>query len=921
MVAVKKFPSTRTDLGFRPQNFNLNHRESKPFAGFIFVCSNGTIPDLERKIFGLPLTHAPSVRAIEQGMPLFLFNYSTRCLCGVFEAASDGGLNLDPYAWENIEVRRLGKPPVSRYPAQVRVNLKFERQPLHEETFRPVLDHIEGHKFRLELTAYQVKQLLKLFSVPEEEFFGDKSKKWLQGIGIGNYVPESPRSAFKSDSDCYSECSSKGTYYGEEESADEDGVGKDTQLYLAYGNGEQYLSDRISHLYLNDMQSINSKVTDENHGENLLHDTASLPRMPFLLDGSNSTAPYNQQSTWKRNSVRAPYGPWPETLEPTDVNQMLSRFCEADPAVNSNAVYFTQAGVHQPQREDEAEMLPFMPVHMQSPFFGYENMIYIPAPTQPRQSLNLLMQAKGSELRTAAGGLLTSKQALNSENHEKISNPRSQKLYPRHHPIYLQGPQCAPVLVPFCAARPTPVYESNHMATVLAPVFLSPFGQGLTLAQPQFSSNPVEEGGEGAVNCPQLLAGGCHNLLHNGQFPLFLVPSGIPRIPPSPPSSEPGFVEALHFNILHFARLTRPSAETQLFVEASIDCIRSCVRTKWPDADVEVFGSFATGLCLQHSDVDIAVVNAPLSPALVNMTTSQASSFLLRELGVSLKSSECCESYNVIANASVPVLKCYCRPIVNLSDPSLPVPPIAIDITIGCVENRSHEWKQAFRGPNVGKLGARQHAGGARGPNGGKLGAQQHTGGAAREYVLSKARELPALAPLVLLMKSFLHHKGLSNVYLGGLGSFSLTLLLAYYLERVRLCGEASPEKVSKNLPASQKPVSCLTDFSEELEEPFTKSNIDGLYSSYKSADVNESLGEYYVRKAAGVIEDVLALWDAGGVASLGTYLLGFLRTFGFDLDLAREKIVLKGIDGSPGGIFKRDNRHIALWIDDPLRP
>ena len=31
--------------------------------------------------------------------------------------------------------------------------------------------------------------------------------------------------------------------------------------------------------------------------------------------------------------------------------------------------------------------------------------------------------------------------------------------------------------------------------------------------------------------------------------------------------------------------------------------------------------------------------------------------------------------------------------------------------------------------------------------------------------------------------------------------------------------------------------------------------------------------------------------------------------------------IILKGIDGSLGGIYKREDPHIALWIDDPLRP
>ena len=31
--------------------------------------------------------------------------------------------------------------------------------------------------------------------------------------------------------------------------------------------------------------------------------------------------------------------------------------------------------------------------------------------------------------------------------------------------------------------------------------------------------------------------------------------------------------------------------------------------------------------------------------------------------------------------------------------------------------------------------------------------------------------------------------------------------------------------------------------------------------------------------------------------------------------------VFLKGVNGNPGGIFKRKDRHCALWIDDPLRP
>ena len=35
------------------------------------------------------------------------------------QATSDGGLNLDPYAWENTEQTKFMKGPESRYPAQV----------------------------------------------------------------------------------------------------------------------------------------------------------------------------------------------------------------------------------------------------------------------------------------------------------------------------------------------------------------------------------------------------------------------------------------------------------------------------------------------------------------------------------------------------------------------------------------------------------------------------------------------------------------------------------------------------------------------------------------------------------------------------------------------------------------------------------
>jgi hypothetical protein len=84
-------------------------------GGYIFVCNNDTMEEnLKRQLFGLPSRYRDSVRAIRPGLPLFLYNYSTHQLHGIFEAASFGGSNIDPTAWEDNKCTSE-----SRFPAQV----------------------------------------------------------------------------------------------------------------------------------------------------------------------------------------------------------------------------------------------------------------------------------------------------------------------------------------------------------------------------------------------------------------------------------------------------------------------------------------------------------------------------------------------------------------------------------------------------------------------------------------------------------------------------------------------------------------------------------------------------------------------------------------------------------------------------------
>ncbi|KAG8366774.1 hypothetical protein BUALT_Bualt16G0002700 [Buddleja alternifolia] len=127
-------------------------------GGYIFVCNNDTMQeDLKRQLFGLPPRYRDSVRAITPGLPLFLYNYTTHQLHGIFEAASFGGSNIDPTAWEDKKCK--GE---SRFPAQVRIHVRKVCKPLEEDAFRPVLHHYDGPKFRLELSVPETLDLLDL---------------------------------------------------------------------------------------------------------------------------------------------------------------------------------------------------------------------------------------------------------------------------------------------------------------------------------------------------------------------------------------------------------------------------------------------------------------------------------------------------------------------------------------------------------------------------------------------------------------------------------------------------------------------------------------------------------------------------------------------------------------------------------------
>jgi hypothetical protein len=152
--------ATAADKRFKTLPASEALPRGEPVGGYIFVCNNDTMDEnLRRELFGLPSRYRDSVRAIRPGLPLFLYNYSTHQLHGIFEAASFGGTNIDPAAWEDKKC-----PGESRFPAQVRVATRKIYDPLEEDAFRPILHHYDGPKFRLELSVTEALALLDIFA-------------------------------------------------------------------------------------------------------------------------------------------------------------------------------------------------------------------------------------------------------------------------------------------------------------------------------------------------------------------------------------------------------------------------------------------------------------------------------------------------------------------------------------------------------------------------------------------------------------------------------------------------------------------------------------------------------------------------------------------------------------------------------------
>ena len=178
------------------------------------------------------------------------------------------------------------------------------------------------------------------------------------------------------------------------------------------------------------------------------------------------------------------------------------------------------------------------------------------------------------------------------------------------------------------------------------------------------------------------------------------------------------------------------------FQQRAVELVQGLVRDLWSDALIEIYGSNYTRLALPKSDVDCVLIsktfggNTPLE--------------VLHKLADAVKDKPWASSIELLLGAKIPVLKLVYRHVVTDDESG------AQENTIGPAGVSTSETETH---PETKTLVTREvmlditcgHSTG-------------HSGLSARDLVYSYQAEMPALRPLVMSLKSHLHHHGTCRI-------------------------------------------------------------------------------------------------------------------------------------------------------------
>ncbi|CAE6397569.1 unnamed protein product [Rhizoctonia solani] len=181
--------------------------------------------------------------------------------------------------------------------------------------------------------------------------------------------------------------------------------------------------------------------------------------------------------------------------------------------------------------------------------------------------------------------------------------------------------------------------------------------------------------------------------------------------------------EMLHQEIQAYVDYISPTERERRTRAMVVTLISRTIESRWPDAIVQPFGSFETGLYLPLGDIDLVIS----SDSIARVTPTSALNWIAR----SLKDRGLAYNVQIIAKAKVPIVK----------------------------------FVTTWGGFKV------------------DISLNQVNGVSAGRIINNFLAQLPALRPLVFIFKAFLSQREMNEVYNGGLGSYSVVCMVLSFLQ------------------------------------------------------------------------------------------------------------------------------------------
>uniref|UniRef100_A0A8C9TSI3 Terminal nucleotidyltransferase 4A n=1 Tax=Scleropages formosus TaxID=113540 RepID=A0A8C9TSI3_SCLFO len=180
------------------------------------------------------------------------------------------------------------------------------------------------------------------------------------------------------------------------------------------------------------------------------------------------------------------------------------------------------------------------------------------------------------------------------------------------------------------------------------------------------------------------------------------------------------FIASLHEEIVDFYNFMTARPEEAAMRKEVVNRIETVIKELWPSADVQIFGSFSTGLYLPTSDIDLVVFGKwERTP--------------LQQLEQALR------KHNVAEPHSIKVLDKATVPIIKLTDQETEV---KVDISFN-----------------------------------------METGVKAAQLIKDFVKKYTVLPYLIFVLKQFLLQRDLNEVFTGGISSYSLILMAVNFLQ------------------------------------------------------------------------------------------------------------------------------------------